>query len=318
MTDSLNLLNSQENGLSVRYNSTEDFVKALSKYLKTVKICSKTELNQCLPYDIITVERNGTTTNINTNELSTAASLHLVSNGFEDTAGLIMADGTTMILSYNQECISDPDKAYHNISECVAGIYDINGPQRPNKFGITVDNNGKVSSSTDIKSFNGATLTDCLFSSGNLCVKSVHHPTSNVSLYDCEELKENNMYGITLCRPGEKTYYDSWLNSTVYCGQNDAHLPSFDEMDSILKVLYGVKSVGNHRNNEVITADINKPVALALGFNVDTADGNHRTYWTSYSYGNGDSAYSVVLRKDSFKWYAVNRNAHNAGFCIEN
>ena len=315
MTESLNLLNSQENGLSAKYNTSEDFVKALSKYLKIVKICSKTELNQCFPYDIVTIERNGKTTHINTNDLSTAHSLHLTANGFEDTAGLIMGDGTTVILSYNKNCISDSGRNYQNISECVAGIYDINGPQRPNKFGVVVDSKGKVSSSADIKSFNGASLSDCILSLGSVCITSVHKPTTVYSTHNCEQLKANNMYGITICPPDYSNVNsrDSWLNTMVYCGENGGHLANLQEMDNILILLYGVQSAGDHNNHEVISGNINKQIASALGINY----GGDRI-WSSYSYGTGDAAYSVIIRENNFEWYYVNRNMQGAGLCIEN
>ncbi len=55
LTDGLNMLSSQDNGLSMRYSTTEDFVKALSKYMKINVICGKDNLSECFPYEEIFV-----------------------------------------------------------------------------------------------------------------------------------------------------------------------------------------------------------------------------------------------------------------------
>ena len=168
LVEGLNLLNSQENGLSHSYESTKDFVEALSKHMKLVKICSKDNLRECFPYDeIFIVEENK---GVKVSNLKSSGNLQLTDKGFKDTAGFVTANGIPFIVSYKQDCVEDPDKPMESISSCVAGIYDINGSRTPNKFGYETNKDGTFSSTSDIVGFNGARLSRCVIKAGAVCI----------------------------------------------------------------------------------------------------------------------------------------------------
>jgi len=139
----LNMLNTQENGLSVHYDTTEDFVKALSRHLKITQICSNTNLTDCFPYEDIYYNTNdGKNESVKVTNLKLAKNISIRGEGFDDTAGFIMADGTPFIITYNKDCTSaDPDRPFKDIPDCVAGIYDLNGASKPNRFGTKIVDN---------------------------------------------------------------------------------------------------------------------------------------------------------------------------------
>jgi len=132
LLDGLNMMSNRENGLSVKYNNTEEFVRALSKYLKIVSICSNTTLNKCFPYNKVNYDSNGETKSVDLTSITTAKKLKLEGNNWLDPAGFVMADGTPIILSYNNDCGDDikvdPDKPSKAIpTACIDGLYDNNG-----------------------------------------------------------------------------------------------------------------------------------------------------------------------------------------------
>ena len=181
-----------ENGIGPYYNSTESFLNALSHHLKINKICTLDKIRECFPYN-----------NIKTN-YDEPVSLSLLTNGnslhipyskigkYDDTAGLILGDGTLMFLSYNQDCAtSDPDDVNENTTSCVAGIIDLNGSRGPNKFG------------SDIIGFNGGNL-GCAAKIGNTCLSSYVSPTY-LTQSECEKNKDK--LGLPKCLNVEKDYY---------------------------------------------------------------------------------------------------------------
>ena len=142
----LNMLNSQENGLTKSYANSEEFVQALSKYMKISTICSKDELNKCLGYDKVNYDKNGETKDVELTSITTASKLKL-EDGFLDPAGFVMGDGTPIIVSWNSNCsngtqegiILDPDQPLKAIpTSCFDGLYDINGTRKSNMYGKDV------------------------------------------------------------------------------------------------------------------------------------------------------------------------------------
>ena len=242
---SLNMLNNQENGLNVSYDSTEDFVKALSKYLKMTTICSKDNLTDCMPYDKIYYESNGKLDSVDVSDLTTAKKLQIKTDGFVDTAGFIMADGTPFILTYNQKCneldteytLAEPDRPMKSITPCIAAIYDINGATSPNKFGTKVVEGNEVASN-DIKSINGASIgNSCVVEVGDICIttniQSIDDTTGNLAS-QCPEYKEE--YGFNECY---SSGLDRWFAAFKTCKDKKMRLPNTSELTEIAKKICG-------------------------------------------------------------------------------
>ena len=152
LIEGLNMLNIKENGLSVRYNNTEEFVRALSKHMKLVQICGSGELDKCFPYENINYESGGEVKQAKVSSLKTPARLKLTGDGWLEPAGFITANGIPYIISFNNNCsgatdangttIIDPDRPLPCNKDtgcqipyqCIDGIYDLNGSRTPNKF----------------------------------------------------------------------------------------------------------------------------------------------------------------------------------------
>ncbi|MBR1425188.1 prepilin-type N-terminal cleavage/methylation domain-containing protein [bacterium] len=136
-------------GINNTYSSTAEFVEELSKYMKITKICDGTNsaFTECIPYNEIKyTDSDNEEQTVDVVDLNTAASLGKgdTESGEEFMApvAMVLADGTPIILTYNKNCISDPDsiKADNKkIHSCVDGLYDLNGSRKPNKFNKDVN-----------------------------------------------------------------------------------------------------------------------------------------------------------------------------------
>ena len=229
----LNLTKTAGN-LNDTYTSTYDFlVNGLGKNLKMAKVCDSDHIRDCIPYDKIKFnKKDGTEDSINVADIKTANKLNL-KVPYTDTAAFILADGTPAIVSYNLKCVEDPDKADTTINACLAGMYDLNGTRKPNKYEVTMnDDEETVKAYTgDIQTFNGASVGSsavCLKSgSQKACVlKTATKPVSLVwDLFD--------IYPKT---PSGKNDY--WIIAQKYCEVEGGHLPSAKELATIAKVLY--------------------------------------------------------------------------------
>ena len=256
----LNLLNSQDNGLSVAYNSSEDFVKALSKHMKIVTICGKNELSKCMSYDSIRYnDKNGKETTVKLDEMGTADKLNIKAEGFSDLAGFVTGDGTPFIISYNQQCATaDPDRPFKTISDCVAGIYDLNGAKGPNRFGMS-STNGALSYSSDIHSFNGARL-GCVVGINGLCAISTAWKPTGVT---CNSVKDE--LGIE-CGNYMNIHKDYWAAGAKACKDLGGRLPSYEELNKLAQIVYE----GNVTNSDRYSGPFkNKQVLTQLGLDPD-------------------------------------------------
>ncbi|MBP3820931.1 hypothetical protein J6G99_04730, partial [bacterium] len=158
---------------------------------------------------------------------------------YVDTAGIVLGDGTPMILSWNKNCpVSDPDTVEKGqTTACISGIYDLNGSKGPNKFG------------KDVIAFGSANLGWISFA--GLKVSRVFNPSplklsdycesdgATVNKYGQSLGIKNCMYSESAGDMGEKDY---WAGAVKHCMGMNASLPSTDELIAIAKSLYDVKS----------------------------------------------------------------------------
>ena len=153
---------------------TEDFVKELQKHLAVIKVCKNSELSECVPQEIILGPNNyrfnsdfdmcSSSILARANkamnpppENSEVAGLLGDSNiadipmmmGFNifDTMGIVLKNGTSMLITYNPDCEDGSVNSYFqgipNITipnnksktQCAAAIIDVNSISKPNTFG---------------------------------------------------------------------------------------------------------------------------------------------------------------------------------------
>ena len=169
------------------YPTNEQFADAFVKYIKVVKRCNSSNLNQCFVSEF----RTGSDEIVTTSNLKTSADLKTFNNA-APLVGFALLNGTTAIMAYDPNCvINDADK-YNTATPktyCMSMIYDINASSGPNKMG------------KDILTLN-ASITDCDGAKiGSLCIAA--GDTTYASINTCND-----------------STYDSNLTANVYCSKN--------------------------------------------------------------------------------------------------
>ncbi|MBR1424147.1 hypothetical protein IJ579_01135, partial [bacterium] len=198
---------------------------------------------ECIPYNEIKyTDSDNEEQTVDVVNLNTAASLGKgdTESGEEFMApvAMVLADGTPIILTYNKNCISDPDSIdtkNKTIHPCVAGIYDLNGSRTPNKYGkdLTAFNGGTINIIAAEGGGGGGSETQAAtiatIAGYNIIKLADYPPTKNCDTY------KNDYDEITRC-PNYSTDY--WVGALVTCKEMGGHLPSMEELANIAKVIY--------------------------------------------------------------------------------
>ena len=244
------------------YQKTEDFIKALSAHMKIVTICKSGELQNCFPYEEIQIA--GEDKPLKVNEIENGKNFGLDKNDFKDVAGMVLADGTPMILSWNVNCpVSDPDSSSRagalfgdgetvNTTNCIAGIYDVNGTRGPNRFDIE-------SKTSDIMPYHMASLGSTTVANpfgdifGGKRIVAVHlsgtyQPmtiedicgTGVTASTECNAIGEAAALGIKQGYRAE----DYWAGAVRECGGVDK-LPTMQHLANLANALYAKDGVYN-------------------------------------------------------------------------
>ena len=213
------------------FNSTEEFVDALKKYIKVVKICDSEHLEECWPTETV---RNADNEVYEVKNAKTRNNLGFLDNKSVENVGLVLADGASLIMTYNpsnqnssQYEVSKTinkslpvgegktkDYAYTtDVTSGIAFLMDVNGKGAPNKETIA----GKY---YDIRSFNGAHFGTANCASGvkveGYCVEIID---SYIPLScNTDEFKE-------YCNVSD-TVNDYWAGSNYACKQKGMEIPS--------------------------------------------------------------------------------------------
>jgi prepilin-type N-terminal cleavage/methylation domain-containing protein len=218
-----------EGQMGPNFEDTEAFVKELSKYLKIVTVCKSDNLRSCWPYDKIILE-NGKEYDIT--KAKTGKAFKMDSDSTHDytsqNVGIVTADGTPMIISFNTKCESfDPDKNYawsgdgstNATTGCIAAIFDVNGSTPPNRF------------RNDVIAFNANGLgSECAIEVGGKCFGALFTPTP-LSLTECEAQKD--ALGIKDCSLDN----DYWAGAVAQCG-GVSNMPTDSDLAQLGSLLY--------------------------------------------------------------------------------
>ena len=246
-------------GLIGPYASTDAFVDELQKHLKIMKRCDSSHLRECWPYDEVDLG-NGKTWDIS--KTKTGGNLKMgngdKSDYSSDNVGIITADGTPMILSYNKKCEAlDPVKQYtwstsdgkpvtNATAGCVAAVFEINGGAKPNKYG------------DDVQSFNAGGLgSSCAVEVGSLCFTAPFTPTP-LTLAECEAQK--NDLGINGCYNDN----DYWAGAVKACKDQGKQLPSHSDLAEIAKALYQTQAINSNGGTWNLTYTTGTATSLGL------------------------------------------------------
>ena len=290
-TDKMNSL-----GLIGPYDSTAAFVAELQKHLKIAKVCTASNIRSCWPYDKVILQdgkeydisraQTGKQFKMNTNEDSDYTSPNV---------GIVTADGTPMILSYNKKCAAlDPVKQYSWTTEdnkpvsnatagCVAAVFEINGTGNPNTL------------SKDVVLFNANGLgSGCAIElDSGKCFTAPFAPTP-MTKADCEAQKGS--LGIKDC------YYESdyWAGAVKQCG-GVGNMPTMSDLGKIASSIYsGNPSIGAKQDVSGLTYV--SGTASSLGLPEPTF------YLWSGEETSSTNAYSRNFYPTNSYWYSYDRS----------
>ncbi len=285
------------------YDSTDAFVDELQKHLKISKRCNASNLRGCWPYDTVDLG-NGKTWDISKTKTGKQLGMNTDDDNdyTSDNVGIVTADGTPMILSYNKKCkaidsleklswtTTDNKPLSNSSASCVAAVYEINGTGKPNKL------------SNDVVLFNANKLGNaCAFKVNGKCFGAPFTPTP-LTRAECGAEK-----GIQGC------YYDTdyWAGAVKQCG-GVSKMPTMDDLGKLASQLYkGNPSIGAKEYKNGLQWD--QDAATSLGFT------SSDFYLWSGEEHDGDSAYARLFVSTGSAWaHYVRSGSYIQAVCIAN
>ena len=238
----------------IGYPDTMAFVQEMKKHMSIAKVCDNSHLSECwgtTEVDVMGAEPWKIA------KTKTSRTLNIIDpDHWADTVGIVTADGTPMILSYDKECNFDPNNAglqYNQSSgksnslACLSGVFDWNGGARPNKLGDDVRLLGMASG-----------LGRCAIKINGTCFTAPFTPTL-MTKAECEAEKDN--LGIKGCSYAQ----DYWAGAVKQCG-GVSKLPTMAQLGELASQLYvGNPSIGAKERKFYMQFDSNSSTAQALG-----------------------------------------------------
>ena len=146
ITKSMDLMRA-DGGLERTYNSTDEFVDEFSKYIKISTRCDADHIADCWPTKTVTTS-DGKTYDVS--KAKTGKNLNLKDNK-SNNVGIILADGATLILTYNPNAgiIGDGDTVTPSFADLPIGF------GRTKKFAYTTSVTDSIDFVMDVNGFKG-------------------------------------------------------------------------------------------------------------------------------------------------------------------
>ena len=146
ITKSMDLMRA-DGGLERTYNSTDEFVDEFSKYIKISTRCDADHIADCWPTKTVTTS-DGKTYDVS--KAKTGKNLNLKDNK-SNNVGIILADGATLILTYNPNAgiIGDGDTVTPSFADLPIGF------GRTKKFAYTTSVTDPIDFVMDVNGFKG-------------------------------------------------------------------------------------------------------------------------------------------------------------------
>ena len=281
----------------IGYPDTMAFVQEMKKHMSIAKVCDNSHLAECWGTTEVDVGKDKPW---EISKTKTAKTLKIGEpDNWADTVGIVTADGTPMILSYDKNCNFDPSKdglqynqssGKSNSLVCLSGVFDWNGGARPNKLGDDVITLGMASGLGN----------NCAFEVNGTCYTAPFKPTP-LTKAECEAQKDE--LGIKECRYND----DYWARAVKQCG-GVSKMPTMAQLAELASQMYvGNPTIGAKQDKSGIPYDPNSPVSKALGLTLsfylwsgDEASSDlayYRSFFDTYSGWNGYVAryYSIAL-----------------------
>ena len=280
----------------IGYPDTMAFVQEMKKHMSIAKVCDNSHLSECWGTTEVDVGKDKPW---EISKTKTAKTLKIGEpDNWADTVGIVTADGTPMILSYDKNCNFDPNNAglqYNQSSgksnslACLSGVFDWNGGAKPNKLGDDVITLGMAS----------GLGSSCAFEVGSTCYTAPFTPKP-MTKAECEAAVAEGKLGIKYCGSPQ----DYWAGAVKQCG-GVSKMPTGAQLAELASQLYvGNPTIGATENKSGIQFDSNSSTAKALGLTPSFY------LWSgeeSSSYGAHDRDFYTT---DS-SWYDGNRYSSN-------
>ena len=240
----------------IGYPDTMAFVQEMKKHMSIAKVCDNSHLSECWGTTEVDVGKDKPW---EISKTKTAKTLKIGEpDNWADTVGIVTADGTPMILSYDKNCNFDPNNAglqYNQSSGksnslvCLSGVFDWNGGARPNKLGDDVITLGMAS----------GLGSSCAFEVGSTCYTAPFTPTP-MTKAECEAQKDE--LGIKDCHHEQ----DYWAGAVKACKEQGKKLPTGAQLAELASQLYvGNPTIGVTGDRGGIQFDPNSSTAKSLG-----------------------------------------------------
>ena len=281
----------------IGYPDTMAFVQEMKKHMSIAKVCDNSHLAECWGTTEVGVGKDKPW---EISKTKTAKTLKIGEpDNWADTVGIVTADGTPMILSYDKECNFDVnntglqfDKSSgkSNSLACISGVFDWNGGAKPNKLGDDVITLGMAS----------GLGSSCAVEIGGLCFTAPFRPTP-MTKAECEAQK--SALGINGC------YYDNdyWAGAVKTCKDQGKKLPTGAQLAELASQMYvGNPTIGATEFKGNIQYDPNSPVSKALGLTP------YFSLWSGDEESISRYAYTRDFGTASSIWGSGNRDSSDA------
>ena len=287
----------------IGYPDTMAFVQEMKKHMSIAKVCDNSHLSECWGTTEVDVGKDKPW---EISKTKTAKTLKIGEpDNWADTVGIVTADGTPMILSYDKECNFDVnntglqfDKSSgkSNSLACLSGVFDWNGGAKPNKLGDDVITLGMASGLGN----------NCAFEVNGTCYTSPFKPTP-MTKAECEQAVAEGKLGIKGCGYEQ----DYWAGAVKQCG-GVSKMPTMAQLGELASQLYvGNPSIGARENKTGIQFDSNSSTAKSLGLTPSFY------LWSGEEYSSS-SAYTRSFLTTRSRWYGnLTRNSSgNQAVCL--
>ena len=281
----------------IGYPDTMAFVQEMKKHMSIAKVCDNSHLAECWGTTEVDVGKDKPW---EISKTKTAKTLKIGEpDNWADTVGIVTADGTPMILSYDKNCNFDPNNAglqYNQSSGksnslvCLSGVFDWNGGAKPNKLGDDVITLGMAS----------GLGSSCAFEVGGTCYTAPFIPKP-LTFAECEAQKSD--LGIKECCPTNWCYNeDYWAGAVKQCG-GVSKMPTMAQLGELASQLYvGNPSVGAKQDVYNRTFDTNSSTAKSLGLTTTFY------LWSGEEYNFGDAYYRDFCSSFT-EWHRSSRDS---------
>ena len=216
LTEVMKVMNAK--GLLQRTSSTDEFVDILEKNLKIIKKCNADNLKQCFSDDVVYYMTKDETQKklVKMSDLKVGTQLGQLDNDTENV-GLVLADGTSLILTYDMYCKVNQYDNTLPVDKCLKAVYDTNGLANPNTI------------NKDVGFFNAsiADVASACMDIGGLCVD-----TSNTSYVP---VAEEPFTGTASSENGNSTELNWWAGARLACENKGMRLPTRAEAYQMLQ-----------------------------------------------------------------------------------